>query len=108
MEESLKVIQSDLDELKAKLEKCHQLQPKANNEQKKQLDAVRFKLEAQRDRLAVAMDIISGRDYVVYDIDGDLTVVRPSGNTAKLIKAAEECGGKVKELPVTKEKKINA
>ena len=100
MEDSL---QSNLDELQAKLEKCHQLQAKASNEQKKQLDAVRFKLEAQRDRLAVAMDIISGRDYVVYDIDGDLTVVRPSENTAKLVKAAEECGAKVKELPVTKE-----
>lgn len=104
MKEIIKVIQSGLDNLKARLEKCYQLQPKASNEQKKQLDVVRLKLEAQRDRLAVVLDIISGRDYVVYDIDGDLTVVRPSENTAKLIKAAEECGGKVKELPVTKEK----
>lgn len=104
MKEIMKVIQLTLDELKAKLEKCYQLQSKASNEQKKQLDVVRLKLEARRDRLAVALDIISGRDYVVYDIDGALAVVRPSENTAKLIKAVEECGCKVKELPVTKEK----
>lgn len=104
MKEIMLVIQARLANLKAKLEKCYQLQPKANSEQKKQLDVVRLKLEAQRDRLAVALDVISGRDYVVYDIDGGLAIVCPSENTAKLIKAVEECGCKVKELPVTKEK----
>ena len=98
MNKSLEAIQAELNEVKTKLEKCYEFQSKAGPEQKKQLDTLRLKLEAQRDRLAVAMDVISGRDYIVHDIDGKLTVVRPSENTAKLIKAAEDYGARVTEL----------
>lgn len=102
MNKSLEAIQAELNEVKAKLGKCDELQAKAAGEQKKRLGAFRIKLEARRDRLATALDILSGRDYVIYDIDGELAVVRPSENTAKLIKAIEEYGGRVTQLPIAK------
>jgi len=99
MEKSLEALQSDLVETKAKIEKCDQFMDRATPEQKKQLDARRRKYEARRDRLTVAIDIISGRSYILYDIDGALTVVKPnSEGAARLIREAENYGARATEV----------
>jgi hypothetical protein len=99
MEKSLEALQSDLAEIKAKIEKCDQFMEKASPEQKEKLNARRCKYEAQRDRLAVAIDVVSGRAYAIYDIDGKLTVIKPdSEGVAKLIRTAEDYGARATKL----------
>lgn len=94
---SIEALQVELGEVKDKLKKCFELEGKATGDQKNQLRNLYTKLQSRRDRLVVAIDIVSGRDYILHDIDGQLTVERPSEGTAKLIKVAEEYGAKVKK-----------
>jgi len=99
MDKSLEAIQSDLVAVKAVIEKCDQLKEKATAEQQEQLSARRTKLEARRDRLAVALDVVTGRAYAIWDINDELTVVKPnSEGTARLIKTAEEYGARATEV----------
>lgn len=102
MEKSLEALQLDLAEVKAKIEKCDHLKEKASPAQKEKLDARRKKFEAQRDRLAIALDLVSGRSYALWDINDHLTVVKPkSEGVAKLIKAAEGYGARATEVKAT-------
>jgi len=99
MEKSLEALQADLATVKLKIQKCDDLMEKATEEQKKQLEGRRLKYEAQRDRLLVAIDVVSDRVYAIYDIDGKLTVVKPnSEGVAKLIRAAEDYGARATKL----------
>jgi len=101
MDKSLEAIQSDLAAVKAMIEKCDHLKEKGTEEQQKQLDTRRTKLEARRDRLAIALDLLSGRAYAIWDINNELTVVKPSPGTARLIQAAEEYGARATEIQST-------
>jgi hypothetical protein len=99
VEKSLDALAMDMAMVKEKIQKCDELMPKATAEQKQELEARRLKYEAQRDRLAVAIDVVGGRAYAIYDIDGKLTVIKPnSEGVAKLIRTAEDYGARATKL----------
>lgn len=88
-------LKEELDTIRGKLDQCAKLEEKATPAEANQLKAIYAKLEARRDRIAVCLDILDGKAYVVKELGGKLVVVQPSENTAKLIKVAEECGARV-------------
>jgi len=87
-------LKDELNAIRGKLDQCAKLEEKATPAEKKQLNVIYAKLEAHRDRVAVCLDIMDGKAYVVKDVGGKLVVVQPSENTAELVKAAEECGAR--------------
>ena len=66
----------------------------------KELSASLDYFKAVTARLAVCIDILEGRAFVLYQEEGskDLIVARPNESTAKLIKKAEELGARLTEF----------
>jgi hypothetical protein len=61
------------------------------------LDSLRY-LKAVSARLAVCLDVLGGRDFILYQEGKDLILVKPDESTAKLIKKAEELGARLVEF----------
>jgi len=95
MEKSLEALQSDLAEIKAKIEKCDQLMGKASPEQKEKLVTRRLEYEAQRDRLTLAIDLLKGRACGIINEDGQPYIIKPKDSLAQVIKVAEEYGARI-------------
>jgi hypothetical protein len=95
MEKSIAAIQEELAEVNNKIKMCDELKSEATQEQKKLLEERRLKYEAKRDRLALALDILEGRAFGMYDVDGRLTILKPSESTAELLTIAQGMGAKV-------------
>jgi len=98
MKEIIDSIEKRLAETRQKLDECQKLREQvASGEKKDLLDKAYMRLEARRDRLTLAKDILEGKAFLIYDINDQLTVVKPSEKAAKLIAAAQEYGAKVTE-----------
>jgi prophage tail gpP-like protein len=97
MKEILDAIDKRLAETHHKLDECQKLREQvASGEQKALLDKAYTKLEARRDKLTLMKDIAEGKAFLIYeDADGQLTIVKPSEKTAKLVAAAQEYGAKL-------------
>jgi len=55
-------------------------------------------LRAVAARLAVCIDVMEGRDFILYQEGTDLILARPAESTARLIKRAEEMGARLVEF----------
>lgn len=67
-------------------------------ERKERAEDIINYLEARKMRVVICKDILNGRAFVAYDVDGDLVVVQPGDTTAMLVLAAEEHGCRVTKL----------
>lgn len=78
------------------LEKCQELQGRTKGKVAiGKLERAYTFLVARSFRLAICIDIMEGKAFTVHDVDGDLTVVKPTESTARLLDLAEKLGGRV-------------
>jgi len=90
------MINEELARTREVINKAQEYEKQASPEQKQQLDEIYKKNTAKRDRLAIALDILEGRSFVVYDHEGELTILRPGEKTSKLLDEVEQkMGGRI-------------
>lgn len=99
MEDIVKRLRTERYNVVKQLEKCQELQGRAKGKVAiGKLERAYTFLAARSLRLATCIDIMQGKAFTVHDIDGELTVVKPTESTARLLDLAEKLGGKVSEF----------
>lgn len=71
-----------------------------SEEQRNKIVTLRNNLESRANRVEMATEVLSGRSFIVYDVNGELTLVKPSEQTAKLIEEAEKHGAVVSKYDI--------
>ena len=89
-------LEQELTEVRQKIEECFEfLHKDLPDDKKERLMKAYTKLETERDRIAIALDILNGRAFLIHEHNGQLSIIKPSEKTAKLLAVAEQYGGKV-------------
>lgn len=92
---SEEILQEEIGKVKKAIAECDRLFEHADTVQQQKLKEKRSGLEALRDRRTSALDLVMGKNFNLYTIEGSMVIVQPSEWTAKMVKAAEERGARV-------------